>query len=459
MKQEKKKPAVPELPPSRQPAHQQTKKLVACVVDTRRDAIKIAPVIKSLKGQKDYFDVRVVLTGQHPQAEHILARDFEIQPDQNLKSPRAGSSFDDLMGGTGLEGEGRQELPDLLLIQGDTTSAFSAAMAAFHRKIPVGHIEAGLCGPSELDVWPDALNRRRVGALASLHFAPTRLARANLLKEGVSEERIALTGSTVVDALHRMITINGRKPRELPDGVPDDGRRLLVATLDGRTSSDGEIADICHALRRLIDRFEDSRLVVTLPDDPRVTQLVTENLGRSDRIHPIPVLPFGRFVQLVAQSHMLLTDSKGIQEVAPTLRIPTLALSDASERAEAIESRHVKLVGRHPAAILTIASTLLADRAAYDQMRTGVNPFGDGHAAARIALALRRYFEGEAPLLNEEEAFDATQRRLTAGDPAFAAERFVRSEDAEAYLDRGSPAAQVDAIRKYLAEYHGNHAA
>lgn len=441
------------------------RKLIFCVVGSRPEAIKMAPVIKALKHQHDYYDVRVVLTGQHPQAETILNDDFDIRADQDLGVLRAGQSLDELMGKTLIGAEALHRYsektggtPDMVLVQGDTTSAFTYAMSAFHKKIPVGHIEAGLRSHNRLDPWPEEMNRRLIGTLADIHFAPTRAAQRNLLREGVQPGRIALTGNTIVDALDRMMAINHRAARVVPDGVPQDGRRLLVATLHRRESWGSEMQAICRALRELVDRFDDTRLVVPLHPNPTVVETVTRLLGDHDRIHPIPALPYGAFIRLLSQSHLILTDSGGIQEEAPTLRVPALVMRDTTERAEATAARQVKLVGRNPDAILAVASALLNDGAAHGAMRTGPNPFGDGQAAARILLAMRRYFEGEAELLRDEEAFEPGRHKIDRRDPIFSAEYYRRLIAPEAEVGpvpaACDTAANLSDIRRYLADYH-----
>lgn len=451
---QQKKQIVDEWTPRPFGARRNGRKLIACVVGTRPEAIKMAPVIKALRGQHDYYDVQVILTGQHPQVEAVLADDFDIYSDQNLAVIRAAESLDELMDKTLLgEAERGGHRPDMVLVQGNTTSAFAAAQSAFLRKMSVGHVEAGLRSQDRCDPLPEEMNRRVIGTLADVHFAPTRRARYNLLNEGVRPERVALTGNTVVDALNRMMAVNNRRAFALPAGIPQDGRRLLVATMHRRDSRGAEIGTICGALRRLVDRFEDTRLVVPRHPNPTVAGMVTETLGKHDRIHPIPALPYGPFIRLIAASHLILADSSGIQTEAPSLRVPALVMRDTTERTEATATRQVKLVGRDPDAIFAIASTLLSDPAAYQAMRSGPNPFGDGQAAARIVLAMRRFFEGQPMLLSEEETFDVGRRKIDANDPAFAAEYYRRAMAPEVDDARPSPTSQVEAIKQYLAEY------
>lgn len=392
-------------------------KLIVCVVGTRPEAIKMAPVAAALNAHKSHFDVRVVLTGQHPIAGEIMAEDFGIVVNQDMSVMRMGQSLDELAGklffaAEALKRHGEKSglMPDMILVQGDTTSAFGVALAAFHNKIPVGHVEAGLRTYDRFNPWPEEMNRRLIGTIADIHFAPTTQARDALLKEGVSGSRIALTGNPVVDALQHVVAATHDFSGTPLEGLPLDEGRLIVATMHRRESWGDGIDQLTGALRTVVDRHPDTKLVIPVHPNPEIADAVVEQLGSHPRIFLIQPLRYGLFISLMAKAHLILTDSGGIQEEAPSLDVPALVMRETTERGEATVGGQIKLIGRDPATIVQEASRILSNRAAWDAMRGAPNPFGDGYAGARIALSIERFLSRSDPqagrLLTAEEEFE-----------------------------------------------------
>jgi len=326
-----------------------------------------------------------------------VLRVFEIEPDYDLNLMRSGQSLSDVTVGVlrGVERVLRRVRPELVMVQGDTTSALAAALAAFYRQIPVGHVEAGLRTMNKYSPYPEEMNRRLVSSLADLHFAPTRGARENLLREGVSRSRIHVTGNTVVDALKaiRRSTEGMRVP------VLDEirkGQRLVLVTAHRRESFGPGFERICHALRMIVERIPDVEIVYPVHLNPNVRKPVHGMLGRLTRIHLIEPLEYLPFVRLMELAYLILTDSGGIQEEAPALGKPVLVMRDVTERPEALIAGTARLVGTDPDTIVAAAVLLLRSSTAYRKMARARNPFGDGRASTRIAGALQRFLRPAA---------------------------------------------------------------
>ncbi len=295
------------------------------------------------------------------------------------------------------------------MVQGDTTTAFAAALSAFYRRIPVAHVEAGLRTGDIQNPYPEEVNRRLAAVVTDLHFAPTAIARENLLAEGVSQERIVVTGNTVVDAVHTLMNL-GAMDQPLPDGVPDDGSKIILVTSHRRESWGADLENICAALRTLVFRFPDVRVVYPVHLNPNVRGTVQECLGGVDRVHLLPPMDYFTFSSLLRRCHLVLTDSGGVQEEAPAYGKPVLVLRKVTERPEASMMGLSAIVGTSREAIVHEASKLLKDAAAYRAMSQGQNPYGDGRAAERIAEALSRWFEGQRPPLQQWEEFQGPVR-------------------------------------------------
>jgi len=363
------------------------------VFGTRPEAIKMAPVLRRLAAT-DGVEVRVCVTGQHRQMLDQVLDLFGIRPDHDLDLMRAGQGLTYVTTAV-LDRLGevlRAARPDRVLVQGDTTTTFAAALAAFYEKIPVGHVEAGLRTGNMLSPWPEEMNRRLATVIASWHFAPTEEARANLLREGIDPARVTVTGNTVIDALLDAVAILDADPartaaleRELPR--LDPARRLILATGHRRENFDGGLVRVAEGLRRLADRG-DVEVVYPVHLNPNVQQAARAVLGGHPAIHLIAPLDYLPFVHMMRRATLIVTDSGGVQEEAPSLGKPVLVTRDTTERPEAVAAGTVELVGTDTERLLARAARLLDDPAAYAAMSFAHNPYGDGRAAARIVEAL-----------------------------------------------------------------------
>lgn len=356
----------------------------------------MAPLVQRLQCDPD-FDCKVCVTGQHREMlDQVLAL-FDIEPDFDLNVMKPGQ---DLYGVTtsilsGMSGVLEQASPDVVLVHGDTTTTMAATLAAFYRRIPVGHVEAGLRTGNLLSPWPEEANRKLTGALATLHFAPTERARQNLLAEGVNDASIIVTGNTVIDAL---LHVRGRLASDADlrakaqSGLPalqDANRRLMLVTGHRRESFGDGFERICTALSQLAHAYPDVDIVYPVHLNPSVREPVNRLLTGIANVHLIEPLDYLPFVSLMDRSYLILTDSGGIQEEAPSLHKPVLVMRDTTERQEAIDAGVVELVGTGVRAIVEGVSRLLDDSAAYAAMSRGGNPYGDGRACGRIAEALK----------------------------------------------------------------------
>ena len=363
------------------------------VFGTRPEAIKMAPVLRRLAAT-DGVEVRVCVTGQHRQMLDQVLDLFGIRPDHDLDLMRAGQGLTYVTTAV-LDRLGevlRAAQPDRVLVQGDTTTTFAAALAAFYEKIPVGHVEAGLRTGNMLSPWPEEMNRRLATVIASWHFAPTEEARANLLREGIDPARVTVTGNTVIDALLDAVAILDADPARtaaLERGLPrlDPARRLILATGHRRENFDGGLVRVAEGLRRLADRG-DVEVVYPVHLNPNVQQAARAVLGGHPAIHLIAPLDYLPFVHMMRRATLIVTDSGGVQEEAPSLGKPVLVTRDTTERPEAVAAGTVELVGTDTERLLARAARLLDDPAAYAAMSFAHNPYGDGRAAARIVEAL-----------------------------------------------------------------------
>ena len=362
-------------------------KTIVCVIGTRPEAIKMAPVIKALEA-RPWARCRVLLTGQHRELVDELLPFFEIEPHIDLDVMRLNLSPDRLAAhllGAIVEVLG-DECPEMVLAQGDTTTVVATALACQHRDIPFGHVEAGLRTGRLFAPFPEEANRVVASHLSTIHFAPTDSARDNLMREGIKERRIFVTGNTVIDAL--MATAR----RDIPIGVELDSRKRLVLVTAHRRDSFGEpLARICRAVQDLHDRYGDVEFLWPVHPNPSVRPVVEKLLKNLPRVRLCRPLAYGPFVSAMKLAAIILTDSGGVQEEAPALGRPVLVMRNESERPEAIKAGVARLVGQDPETIVAAASRLLEDREAYRSMARGVSPYGDGRAAARVVSIVRRY--------------------------------------------------------------------
>lgn len=362
------------------------KKRILAVVGTRPEAIKMAPVILALR-EADWAEVRVLATAQHRQMLDQVLDVFGIAPDIDLNIMQPNQTLPELTARllSRLDPVLAEEAPDAVLVQGDTTTVMTVALAAFYRRIPVGHVEAGLRTGDIDNPFPEEMNRVLAGRLARWHFAPTETARANLLREGFADSAIEVTGNTVIDALMQV------SRRELPTPIAlPEGQRLVLVTAHRRENFGAPFASILAAIRELVERHPDIHVLYPVHPNPNVALPAHDALSGHPRITLCPPLDYLPFVAAMKQATLILTDSGGVQEEAPALGKPVLVMRGETERPEAVEAGVVRLVGCDYQTILTEAGRLLDDPTAYAAMAKGVSPYGDGHAAERIVDLLRR---------------------------------------------------------------------
>ncbi|MCL2892272.1 non-hydrolyzing UDP-N-acetylglucosamine 2-epimerase [Brenneria tiliae] len=372
---------------------------VLTVFGTRPEAIKMAPLVHAL-AQDEAFESRICVTAQHREMLDQVLRLFSITPDYDLDIMRPGQSLSEISCRilAGLEPVMAEFKPDLVLVHGDTTTTLTTSLAAFYQRIPVGHVEAGLRTGNLYSPWPEEANRKLTGHLAMLHFAPTENSRQNLLREHLSDRQIFVTGNTVIDALFwvRDCIVNNEDLRRRLDekyAFLDAGKKLILVTGHRRESFGGGFERICGALADIARRHPEAQIVYPVHLNPNVGEPVNRILSGIDNVKLIAPQDYLPFVYLMNRSYLILTDSGGIQEEAPSLGKPVLVMRDATERPEAVEAGTVRLVGTDVVKIVDTVSQLLSDDNEYQAMSRAHNPYGDGHACRRIIDALKNYQE------------------------------------------------------------------
>ncbi len=369
---------------------------VLVVFGTRPEAIKLAPVIHELRRARSQFKTSICISSQHRDLLEPILRWFRIpvdydldvmRPDQELcgLSARILERFHDVL---------TRCRPDLVLVQGDTTTVMTAGLAAFYHRVPVGHVEAGLRTLNRYSPFPEEINRRLASHLADLHFAPTPWARSNLLKEGIARRSIYVTGNTVVDAFLETRTRVVRHPPALSElsDLKLGTRKLIVVTTHRRENFGPGLANICKALRRLATERDDIEIVLPVHPNPNVQSVVRPLLGGIDRIHLIQPMEYPQFVRLLSSAYLALTDSGGIQEEMPSLGRPVLVMREKTERPEGVQAGVCKLVGTSTEVIVRTVKQLLDDPKAYAQFSKRRSPFGDGKAARKIVATLKKLY-------------------------------------------------------------------
>lgn len=385
-------------------------KKVMLVFGTRPEAIKMAPLVKEFQKKPNEFDTIVCVTGQHREMLKQVLELFDIKPDYDLEIMKEGQDLYDVTTRVllGMRDVLRKAKPDIVLVHGDTTTSTAAALAAFYQQIPVGHIEAGLRTHNIYSPWPEEMNRQLTGRIATYHFAPTNLSRKNLLAEGIDEDRIFITGNTVIDALQQVVT-QVKENAELHKKVNqnlfqfgydvnrlDKGRRLVLITGHRRENFGEGFLNICRSIQTLSERFPEVDFVYPMHLNPNVRKPIHEifgdNLEDLNNLFFIEPLEYLQFVTLMDRSTIVLTDSGGIQEEAPGLGKPVLVMRDTTERPEAVSAGTVKLVGTDYDKIVGNVEKLLTDDEAYAKMSRANNPYGDGKACSYILEALTQCF-------------------------------------------------------------------
>ena len=388
---------------------------VGVVFGTRPEAIKLAPVISALKQRSHQFEPFLISTAQHRTMLDQVMHVFDIVPDIDLDLMQTNQTLSRITRRVlgAIDSVLAEKLLDALIVQGDTTTAFAAALAAFYRQVPVVHVEAGLRSRDVLNPFPEEVNRRLAGVVTSLHCAPTSIARDNLLAEGVPAESIVTTGNTVVDAVEMLVNMN-LASQELPAGVPDDGSRILLITSHRRESWGEELENICDAISDIVNRFRDVRAIYPVHMNPNVRNTVMSRLGSLERVHLVEPVDYFGFLSLLRRCYLVLTDSGGVQEEAPTFGKPVLVLRRVTERPEASLIGLARVVGTSRSSIVREATDILSSTVVYRTMSEGQNPYGDGRASARIVESLWRWLNQESPVLDSSQQFESAIRDQAA---------------------------------------------
>ena len=367
---------------------------VMTVFGTRPEAIKMAPVVLELAKHPDKIVPVVTVTAQHRDMLDQVLNLFQIKPDHDLDIMAAGQTLFDITSRAmmGLDKVLQEEKPDIVLVHGDTTTTFAGALASYYHQVSVGHVEAGLRTHNKYSPFPEEMNRKLTGSIADLHFAPTDTSEQNLLAESVDSERIFVTGNTVIDALHKTVDDDFQFEDEVLQGIDFKNKRIVLLTTHRRENLGEPMRHVYRAMRRLVDEFEDVEIVFPVHKNPKVREVVQEELGGLSKVHLIDPLDYEPFANLMHRSYLILTDSGGVQEEAPALGKPVLVLRDTTERPEAVAAGTVKLIGTDEKVVYDEAKLLLTDRDEYSRMSEACNPYGDGRASQRIIQAILYHY-------------------------------------------------------------------
>lgn len=365
---------------------------VLTVFGTRPEAIKMAPLVKKLNEEPRIESVLCV-TAQHREMLDQVLELFELIPDYDLNIMKQNQTINQITSNVliGLEEILKKEKPDIVLVHGDTTTTFATSLAAFYQQIRVGHVEAGLRTYDKYSPYPEEMNRILTGHIADLHFAPTERNRQNLLREAISDEAIFITGNTVIDALLQVADKPYTFEDETLKNIDFETRRVITVTCHRRENLGENMEQIFLAIRDIAAEFEDTEIIYPVHMNPKVRETANKVLGNAGRIHLIEPLQYQPFSNLMAKSYLIITDSGGIQEEAPSLGKPVLVVRKETERPEAVEAGTVKLAGVSRDTIYQMTKELLTDEEAYGKMAHAVNPYGDGHACKRIIGILLEY--------------------------------------------------------------------
>lgn len=370
---------------------------ILIVFGTRPEAIKMAPVVKEFIKHRDVFETRVCVTAQHREMLDQVLDLFDIKPEYDLNIMKPGQDLFDITSNvlSGIKSVIEEFNPDVLMVHGDTTTTFTASLAAFYKKVKIAHVEAGLRTYNLDSPWPEEANRQLTGRLADYHFAPTESAAENLIKEGRRKDNIFITGNTVIDALYWVLEKNRKESKEedlkeliFNYGYKISERDIILVTGHRRENFGQGFLNICNALKEIADRRPNIDIVYPVHLNPNVRKVVYDILSESENIYLMDPLDYRPFTYLMSRSKLVLTDSGGIQEEAPSLGKPVLVMRDTTERPEAVKAGTVKLVGTDKDKIIEFVTKLLEDNAFYEKMSKAHNPYGDGKAAERIVAIL-----------------------------------------------------------------------
>ena len=362
---------------------------IMTIFGTRPEAIKMAPVVLELQKFPAQIETIVTVTAQHREMLDQVLNLFEIKPQFDLNIMSAGQTLFDITSRAllGLNEILAQVKPNLVLVHGDTTTTFAGALAAYYHQIKVGHVEAGLRTKNKYSPFPEEMNRKLTGALTDLHFAPTATAKNNLLAEGVDAEKIFVTGNTVIDALYKIVDKNYKFSGEL-EKINSTDKKIILVTTHRRENLGEPMRHVYTALKKIVEEIPDVEIIFPVHKNPKVREVVNSVLGNLAQVSLIEPLDYQPFANLMNRATLILTDSGGIQEEAPSLGKPVLVLRDTTERPEAVDAGTVKLIGTEMEKVYGATKLLLTDAAEYKKMATAQNPYGDGAAAKRIVKAI-----------------------------------------------------------------------
>ena len=379
---------------------------VMTVFGTRPEAIKMAPIVLELARHPEEITPIVAVTAQHRDMLDQVLHLFDIRPDYDLDIMAAGQTLFDITSRAmlGLDKVLTEAKPDIVLVHGDTTTTFAGALAAYYHQTTVGHVEAGLRTHNKFSPFPEEMNRKLTGSLADLHFAPTSTAQQNLLTEAIAPENIFVTGNTVIDALHQTVREDFAFEDELLRRIDYKNKRIVLVTTHRRENLGEPMRHVYKALRRLTEEFADVEVVFPVHKNPKVREVVREELGGLSKVHLIDPLYYEPFANLMHRSYLILTDSGGVQEEAPALGKPVLVLRDTTERPEAVTAGTVKLIGTDCERVYAEARQLLTDKKEYSRMAESCNPYGDGKASGRIIQAILYHYGRAAARPDEFKA-------------------------------------------------------
>lgn len=370
-----------------------SRKKIAVVFGTRPEAIKMAPVIKEINKHSQAFEPIVIVTAQHREMLDQVLDVFNITPDYDMDIMKKNQTLSDVTAEVlkGIEAIYLEEKPDMVLVHGDTTTSFSAALAAYYHKIPIGHVEAGLRTYDKYFPFPEEANRQLIDNLADLFFVPTEETRLNLLEESKPDGHIVVTGNTVIDAIHytRKAT---RKHAVLSLMEAKPHQKWLLLTMHRRENYGEPMKNVFEAVKELITRFSNIEVLMPVHLSPAVQLLANEILGEHNRIHLVEPLEVDVFHRAIAKAELVLTDSGGLQEEAPTMDVPVLVLRDKTERPEGLKAGTLKIVGTDKNRVVTEVESLLKNDEEYNKMANALNPYGDGEASRRIVEEIEQYF-------------------------------------------------------------------
>lgn len=363
---------------------------IMTVFGTRPEAIKMCPLVLEMRKYPDYIEPIVAVTAQHREMLDQVLELFNIVPDYDLNIMTSGQTLYDVTTRAlmGLKDVMENAKPDIVLVHGDTTTTFAGALAAFYAQIPVGHVEAGLRTGNKYSPYPEEMNRKLTGSLADIHFSPTSISKANLLKENVDPKTILVTGNTVIDALQTTVRAEYKFADDDFNKVLSSGKRLILMTTHRRENLGEPMRHVYRALKSVLESHTDVEAIFPVHKNPKVREIVQEELGHLSQVHLIEPMDYEPFANLMAKVDIVLTDSGGIQEEAPALGKPVLVLRDTTERPEAVEAGTVKLIGTEYEDVLRETNLLLDDAEHYKSMAEAANPYGDGRACERIIKAI-----------------------------------------------------------------------